>query len=100
VLALLLQGLTSNETWQRAVVLGDERRRLGPALLGEMQLRAGGQIRLSVDSVPESDAKMLPVRFPAKTHTQLKAWCEQHNFPMAAVVRGLVERFLESQQVP
>lgn len=100
MLALLLQGLTSSDVWQTAVLRGDERRRLGPALLGEAQMRAGGQVRLGVDAVPESDAKMLPVRFPAKTHEQLKAWSEQHGFPMAAVVRGLVERFLDSQQIP
>jgi hypothetical protein len=100
VLALLLQGLTSSDAWQTAVLRGDERRRIFPALVGEIQLRAGGQIRSSRDVVPESDAKMLPVRFPAKTHEQLKAWCEQHGFPMAAVVRGLVDRFLDSQQLP
>jgi hypothetical protein len=100
VLALLLQGLTSSQTWQAAVLHRDERGRIEPALLGEMQMRAGGQIRLSGTVLSESDAKMLPVRFPAKTHEQLKAWCEQHNYPMAAVVRGLVERFLESQRLP
>lgn len=46
---------------------------------------------------PESEAKVVPIRFPKERYDELKAWCEQHNFPMAAVVRGLVERFLESQ---
>jgi predicted DNA-binding protein len=50
--------------------------------------------------MPESAAKVVPIRFPAQIHEQLKAWCEEHNFPMAAVVRGLVERFLESQEMP
>ena len=100
MLALLLQGLTSSEAWQAAVLRGDQQRRMMPALIGEIQLQAGGQVRPSRDVIPESDAKMLPIRFPAKTHQQLKAWCEEHNFPMAAVVRGLVERFLESQQLP
>jgi hypothetical protein len=100
VLALLLQGLTSSETWQAAVLHRDERGRIEPALRGELRMRAGAQIRLAGELVPESDAKMLPVRFPAGTHEELKAWCEKHGFPMAAVVRGLVERFLESQQLP
>ena len=44
-----------------------------------------------------ADPQMVPVRFPAARYEQLKAWCEQHNFPMAAVIRGLVERFLDSE---
>lgn len=100
MLALLLQGLTSSEAWQAAVLRGEQQRRMAPALVGEMQMRAGGQIRLSVGSAPESDAKVVPIRFPVRTHEQLKAWCEEHGFPMAAVVRGLVERFLESQELP
>ena len=44
-----------------------------------------------------ADPQVVPVRFPADRYEQLKAWCEQHNFPMAAVVRGLVERFLDSE---
>jgi hypothetical protein len=45
----------------------------------------------------ESDAKVVPIRFPPKLYDELKGWCEEHQFPMAAVVRGLVERFLQSQ---
>ncbi|MDE3131068.1 MAG: hypothetical protein KGL16_07925 [Acidobacteriota bacterium] len=106
VLALLLQGLTSTEAWQASVLRGEYQRRMAPALLGELQMRPGGQVQpggqihLSGGSLAESDAKVVPIRFPAKTHEQLKAWCEEHGFPMAAVVRGLVERFLESQELP
>jgi hypothetical protein len=39
--------------------------------------------------------RTMPVRFPEPLYQRLKAWCEQHNFPMAVVVRGLVERFLD-----
>lgn len=39
----------------------------------------------------------MPVRFPVPLYERLKQWCEQNNFPMAVVVRGLVERFLEEQ---
>jgi hypothetical protein len=40
----------------------------------------------------------LPVRFPETLYDRLKAWSEEHGFPMAVVVRGLVERFLDEQQ--
>jgi hypothetical protein len=42
--------------------------------------------------------RTMPVRFPVQQYQRLKAWCEEHNFPMAVVVRGVVERFLDDQQ--
>jgi CO/xanthine dehydrogenase Mo-binding subunit len=42
--------------------------------------------------------QMVPVRFSAEQHTRLRAWCAEHGFSMATVIRGLVDRFLESQQ--
>jgi len=42
--------------------------------------------------------RTMPVRFPEPQYERLKQWCEQHGFPMAVVVRGLVERFLDEQQ--
>jgi hypothetical protein len=42
--------------------------------------------------------RTMPVRFPEQQYQRLKAWCEEHKFPMAVVVRGLVERFLDGQQ--
>jgi predicted DNA-binding protein len=39
------------------------------------------------------------VRFPEPQYQRLKGWCEEHSFPMAVVVRGVVERFLDEQQV-
>ena len=41
--------------------------------------------------------QVVPVRFPAEQHAQLREWCAEHGFSMATVVRGLVARFLESQ---
>lgn len=100
MLALLLQGLTGNDTWEHAVRQSDVRRRGELAVRGTMELRAGGLYASERELLPTPDMKMVPIRFPAKLHEQLKAWCEEHNFPMAAVVRGLVERFLESQGLP
>ena len=42
--------------------------------------------------------QMVPVRFSADQHARLRAWCGAHGFSMATVIRGLVDRFLESQQ--
>jgi hypothetical protein len=41
--------------------------------------------------------QMVPVRFPADQHAQLREWCTQHGFSMATVIRGLVAKFLEDQ---
>jgi hypothetical protein len=42
--------------------------------------------------------RTMPIRFPEPLYQRLKEWCSEHNFPMAVVVRGLVERFLDEQQ--
>jgi hypothetical protein len=41
--------------------------------------------------------QVVPVRFAADQHAQLRAWCTEHGFSMATVIRGLVARFLEGQ---
>jgi hypothetical protein len=47
--------------------------------------------------LPAGDSQLVTIRLPAESHGKLRAWCADHNFAMAAVVRGLVERFLEEQ---
>jgi ParG len=42
--------------------------------------------------------QMVPVRFSAEQHARLRAWCSEHGFSMATVIRGLVDRFLDGQQ--
>ncbi len=42
--------------------------------------------------------QVVPVRFPSEQHGQLRDWCAEHGFSMATVIRGLVTRFLETQQ--
>ncbi len=44
-------------------------------------------------------SQLVTIRLPAERHAELRDWCSEHGFTMAAVVRGLVERFLE-QQLP
>jgi hypothetical protein len=43
------------------------------------------------------ESQLVTIRLPAERHAALRSWCAEHNFTMAAVVRGLVERFLEQQ---
>lgn len=42
------------------------------------------------------DPVTIPVRLSEAQHARLKHWCAEHNFPMAVVVRGLIERFLDN----
>ena len=56
-------------------------------LLGTGSMRAAGA----------TGQQVVPVRFPAEQHAQLREWCAEHGFSMATVIRGLVARFLDSQ---
>jgi fermentation-respiration switch protein FrsA (DUF1100 family) len=47
---------------------------------------------------PRGPLRTMPVRLPEAHYQRLKQWSEEHHFPMAVVVRGLVERFLDDQQ--
>ena len=46
-------------------------------------------------TLPAGDSQLVTIRLPADRHAALRAWCAEHGFTMASVVRGLVERFLE-----
>ncbi|WP_163511292.1 hypothetical protein [Fodinicola acaciae] len=43
------------------------------------------------------NSQLVTVRLPTDQHSRLRVWCGEHNFTMAAVVRGLIERFLDDQ---
>lgn len=62
-----------------------------PAELTERVHRLAGSLPAGTDS------QMVTLRLPAERHAALRDWCTGHGFSMAAVVRGLVERFLEEQ---
>ena len=40
----------------------------------------------------------IPVRLSEAQHRRLKQWSAEHNFPMAVVVRGPIERFLDRSE--
>jgi hypothetical protein len=43
------------------------------------------------------EQRVVPVRFSATQHAALQAWCQEHGFSMATVIRGLVARFLDER---
>jgi hypothetical protein len=47
-----------------------------------------------------ADSQLVTIRLSTERHAELRDWCTEHGFSMAAVVRGLVERFLEEQIPP
>jgi hypothetical protein len=47
-----------------------------------------------------STLRVVPVRLSAEQHDALKQWCESNDFSMATVIRGLVDRFLATQNRP
>jgi hypothetical protein len=46
-------------------------------------------------TLPAGDSQLVTIRLPAERHAALRAWCAEHGFTMASVMRGLIERFLE-----
>ena len=45
---------------------------------------------------PRAPQQTIPVRLSEEQHRRLKQWCAEHNFHMSVVVRGLIDRFLDS----
>ena len=50
-----------------------------------------------VDTVKQMTAPLL-VRLPADLHDRFRRWSTTNGFSMAAVARGLIERFLDDQE--
>lgn len=79
----------------------DLRERLQREHAARMKERVVGALRLEgsieMGGGPGRNFQMIPVRLSEAQHRLLKEWCAEHGFPMAVVVRGLVERFLEDQ---
>jgi ParG len=60
---------------------------------------AGAEVVRDLFRSPAAQAQqMVPVRFSTEQHARLRAWCTEHGFSMATVIRGLVDRFLDGQQ--
>ena len=63
-----------------------------PPFSGQLSHVQSGSARRVVGSGQTT----IPVRLSEAQHRRLKAWCAEHNFPMSVVVRGLIDRFLDS----
>ncbi|WP_327005809.1 hypothetical protein OHA72_00035 [Dactylosporangium sp. NBC_01737] len=73
----------------------------GSLLAAAVELRAGvltsAHSSLGGALPAGEESQLVTFRLPAERHAELRAWCAEHGFTMAAVVRGLIERFLEDQ---
>jgi hypothetical protein len=89
-------GLTEDEVVAQLEPSEQLTRTVCAALVGRTALPgpAAGYLASSA----QGPLRTMPVRFPEQLYQRLKDWCEQNNFPMAVVVRGVVERFLDEQQ--
>src|SRR3954465_1216111 len=101
-LAQLLETLTSEERQEITSWLLTTRAFAGRAGAGHWlagpELRQGGATALARALSVGEESQLVTIRLPADRHAELRAWCAGHGFTMAAVVRGLVERFLDAQQ--
>ena len=104
-LAQLLETLTSEERREITAwfltrgpgamhwLPGPELRRSGAGVTTELHGRLPFANTLSAGE----ESQLVTIRLPAERHQELRAWCADHGFTMAAVVRGLIERFLDDQ---
>jgi hypothetical protein len=69
------------------------------AALGWPTRTVEAQLHGLTSTLPAGEgSQLVTIRLPADRHAELRDWCGEHGFTMAAVVRGLVERFLEQQR--
>jgi hypothetical protein len=61
-----------------------------------MQTRRASVVNMLAARPAGPNHQVIPVRLSEDSHRRLKEWCAEHNFPMAVVVRGLIDRFLDS----
>jgi|SRR5689334_12135778 hypothetical protein len=71
--------------------------------VGDLTWYGGGapaaRLRHFASGLPAGEeSQLVTIRLPTERHAELRDWCSEHGFTMAAVVRGLVERFLEQQR--
>src|SRR5207248_7757673 len=72
--------------------------RMGGAGMSAWAVAARSASRLTGTLAAGEDSQLVTIRLPAERHAELRDWCATHEFTMAAVLRGLVDRFLEQQR--
>jgi hypothetical protein len=73
----------------------EDREEFVDAVCGAMTVRSalpGQPLR-----TPKGPLQTIPVRLPEAQYKRLKRWSDANGFPMAVIVRGLLERFLDDQ---
>lgn len=86
-------------TTQQGVLGRPQRDQLAQQLTPATRLRElYGQPRFGSSLNLGEGHHVVPVRLPNDLHASLRDWSGEHGFSMATVVRGLVARFLETQQ--
>jgi hypothetical protein len=87
--------------WLLGLARGRSTLSLGPPVTATLLTEpTGPPPRLGHTLPAGEESQLVTIRLPAERHNQLRAWCAEHGFTMASVVRGLVERFLEEQAPP
>ena len=96
---LLLKAIRSlPEAEQDEVLKGLFRRSLKPT---DEPFFSGGEVTVAPGppfDVAKQTTQPLLVRLPIDLHDRLRQWATSHGFSMAAIARGLVERFLDEQE--
>lgn len=96
-LAALLETLPSEERQEIAAWLFTGSRRSAKSQFDHNRFE---ETLLSIGAAPfpsSDDTQLSTVRLPTESHAKLRQWCSTHGFTMAAVIRVLVERFLDDQ---
>ena len=97
-LANLLETLPSEERQEiTAWLLAASHPAPTGALWQSSQLRRGLGLGGTGPLPSGEETQLVTVRLPTEGHARLRDWCSENGFTMAAVVRGLVERFLDDQ---
>ena len=95
LLSLVAEGRSPREARKQLDLSNEDFKRILKQLLGGPGTPQPSQFFPA--GTPGGPQRVVPVRFPEPQYDRLKEWCATHGFPMAAVVRGLVERFLDEQ---
>jgi hypothetical protein len=94
----LLETLPTHERQEITAWLLDGNRRDDPSPTWvELSTAQRPGRRLTSALAAGEDTQLITIRLPADRHTELRQWCSDHGFTMAAVVRGLVDRFIDEQ---
>ena len=80
--------LRSMQTGRWAPALGDD----PTSPMGDLVVGPGPPL-----DVGKQTTQPLLIRLPVGLHERLRSWSTGHGFSMAAVARGLIERFLDQQ---